>query len=66
MCKVKTSLLILTLCFHPPAIMNNQTEVIIADLSDSFNLTNATLEPDVKGEAICNVLTFFVPPKAFS
>lgn len=38
--------------------MNNQTEVIIADLSDSFNLTNATLEPDVKGEAICNVLTF--------
>ncbi|XP_056894854.1 L-selectin-like isoform X2 [Takifugu flavidus] len=31
------------------AIMNNQMEVIIADLSDSFNLTNATLAPDVKG-----------------
>lgn len=46
--------------------MNNQMEVIIADLSDSFNLTNATLAPDVKGEAIFNVLTFFVPPKAFS
>lgn len=46
--------------------MNNKTEVIIADLSNSFNLTNTTLKPDVKGEPIFNVLTFFVPPKAFT
>lgn len=40
--------------------MNNQTEEIVADLRDSFDLPNATLEPDVKGEAIFNGYTFSI------
>lgn len=49
---MKTFFLILTLCFNSPAVINNQTEEIVAELNDSFNLTNATMQPDVKGEAI--------------
>lgn len=56
---MKTSFLILTLCFNSPAIINNQTEEIVAELNDSFNLTNATMQPEVKGEAI--IISIYFP-----
>lgn len=38
---------------NSPAIINNRMEDVIAELSDSFNLTNAAMELEVKGEAKC-------------